>query len=149
MRWQTMRQKRRWIFAAALLVIVAAVSYFRLAPRGQTSQAGWLRGGSASRAAAGPCLDFHDATRHTGENGCVSGRVLRTYTSTRGNTFLDFCEDFRNCSFGSVIFASDSSKFRDLSALEGEQIEIRGLITSYQGRAEIIIHDPHQIRTLR
>ena len=149
MRWHTMRQKRQWLVAAGVLVTVVAVSYILLSRRKMdTSRSAWLRSGSSSRAAAGPCMDFRDAIRHTGENGCVQGRVLRAYTSSRGNTFLDFCDDYRNCPFGSVIFASDSSRFRDMNGLEGEQIEIRGVITSYQGRAEIIIHSPSQIRAL-
>jgi len=45
-----------------------------------------------------------------------------------------------------VIFSSDKNKFGDLASLAGRQIEIRGPITEYQGRLEIIIHDPEQIR---
>jgi hypothetical protein len=75
--------------------------------------------------------------------------VLRTYTSRVGNTFLDFCQDFRGCPFTSVIFASDKDKFGDLVTLEGKNVEIRGGIIAYQGRAEIIIHDPQQIRNAR
>jgi hypothetical protein len=100
---------------------------------------------SSSREMAG-CVDFHDAGAHAGETGCVSGRVLKVFTSRGGNTFLDFCEDYRDCPFTSVIFSSDKHKFGDLQSLAGRQIEIRGPITVYQGRPEIIIRDPEQIR---
>jgi DNA/RNA endonuclease YhcR with UshA esterase domain len=46
-----------------------------------------------------------------------------------------------------VIFASDKNKFGDLESLQGRHVEIRGAITVYQSRAEIIIHDPQQIRS--
>src|SRR5512135_2709000 len=59
------------------------------------------------------CVDFRDAGPHVGGPGCVSGRLLRVFTSRAGNTFLDFCEDYRNCPFTSVIFASDKNKFGD------------------------------------
>jgi hypothetical protein len=95
---------------------------------------------------AAGCVDFHDAGAHASEKGCVSGRVLKVFTSRGGNTFLDFCEDYRNCSFTSVIFSSDKDKFGDLGSLAGRQVEIRGPITAYQGRPEIIIHDPEQIQ---
>lgn len=95
-----------------------------------------------------PCVDFRDAGSHLGEAACISGRVLRVFTSRAGNTFLDFCPDYRTCPFTTVIFSSDRSKFGDLARLEGRQVEIRGAITTYQGRAEIIIHDPQQIRVL-
>jgi hypothetical protein len=76
----------------------------------------------------------------------VAGQVVRVYTSRGGNTFLDFCQDFRDCPFTSVIFAADKDKFGDLESLRGKSVELRGAITLYAGRAEIIIHDPQQIR---
>lgn len=94
------------------------------------------------------CVDFREAGAYVGKTGCVSGRVLRVFASRAGNTFLDFCPDYRQCPFASVIFASDRSRFGDLGTLWGRQVEIRGPITTYQGRAEIIIHDPEQIRVL-
>ena len=100
----------------------------------------------SSRGELAGCVDFHDAGSHAGETGCVSGRVLKVYTSKGGNTFLDFCEDYHDCPFSSVIFSSDKQKFGDLQSLSGRQIEIRGPITVYQGRPEIIIRDPEQIR---
>ena len=92
-----------------------------------------------------PCVDVNGAKVHVGEMGCVTGRVLRIFTSRAGNTFLDFCEDYRKCPFTSVIFSADSSKFGNLESLRGQKVELRGLIEVYQGRAEIIIHDPRQI----
>ena len=94
----------------------------------------------------GGCLSIRDAGLHTGENTCVEGRVLRVFTSRTGSTFLDFCQDYRNCSFGSVIFATDRSRFGNLGSLEGRTVEILGEITTYNGRAEIVIRDPKQIR---
>jgi hypothetical protein len=94
----------------------------------------------------GGCLGIRDAGLHTGENTCVEGRVFQVFTSRSGSTFLDFCQDYRNCSFGSVIFATDRSGFGNLGSLEGRTVEIAGEITTYNGRAEIIIRDPKQIR---
>jgi hypothetical protein len=101
---------------------------------------------SFSSGEGGPCLDFHQASSHAGENGCVSGFVLRAFTSKAGNTFLDFCTDYKNCPFSSVIFASDRNKFGNLEALAGRQVELRGLISTYNGHAEIIIRNPQQIQ---
>lgn len=95
---------------------------------------------------AGPCVDFRQAPSHAGENTCVSGYVLRAYTSRSGNTFLDFCQDYRSCPFTSVIFASDHSKFGNLESLSGRKVELRGMISIYRNQAEIIVHDPWQIQ---
>jgi len=92
------------------------------------------------------CVDFHDAAPHAGQTGCVSGRVLKVFASKGGNTFFDFCEDYHDCPFTSVIFSADKNKFGDLQSLAGRQIEIRGLIAVYQGRPEIVVRDPQQIR---
>lgn len=96
--------------------------------------------------ASAGCVDFRDAGSRAGETSCVTGRVLRVFTSRGGNSFLDFCSDYRQCPFTSVIFSSDHDKFGNLEMLQGRQVEIRGEITNYQGRAEIIIRDPDQIR---
>ncbi len=94
-----------------------------------------------------PCVDIRNAGPLEGRAGCVSGLVMRVYSARTGNTFLDFCEDYRACPFTSVIFAPDKERFGDLGALQGKRVEIRGDIVNYQGRAEIIIHDPQQVRS--
>ncbi len=94
-----------------------------------------------------PCQDIHNAGPLVGKSGCVTGLVLRVYSARTGNTFLDFCQDYRTCPFSSVIFAADKNKFGDLESLEGKRVEIRGEIVAYQGRAEVVIHDPQQVRS--
>jgi hypothetical protein len=94
----------------------------------------------------GPCVEFSAAEPLVGKSACVSGRILRVFTSRSGNSFLDFCADYRSCPFASVIFSEDRAKFGDLSQLQGRQVEVRGLVTYYNHRAEIIVHDPKQIR---
>ncbi len=100
----------------------------------------------AGIAASGGCLDIQQAGAHTGENACVSGRVLRVFTSRSGHSFIDFCANYRDCPFTSVVFNSDRPKFGNLNALAGRQIEIRGTIVPYEGHAEIVIRDPGQLR---
>ncbi|MGH9432699.1 MAG: hypothetical protein ACRD3T_14245 [Terriglobia bacterium] len=108
-------------------------------------QAHFVRFSGTGQAVPG-CVDFHQAASRVGQNGCVTGQVLRAYTSKSGNTFLDFCQDYRSCPFTSVIFSSDRPRFGDLTALEGRVVEIRGTIKTYAGRAEIVVRDPEQIR---
>jgi len=92
------------------------------------------------------CVDFRSAASLIGQRGCVSGVVQRVYIARTGNTFMDFCADYRNCPFTSVVFASDSTRFGDLQSLQGRRVEIRGDIVDYQGHAEIVIRDPQQVR---
>jgi hypothetical protein len=92
------------------------------------------------------CVDIRNAGSLVGKNGCVAGMVLRVYTSRSGNTFLDFCQNYRTCPFTSVIFASNMSKFGDLGSLQGKRVEIRGEVVTYQGHAEIVVRAPEQVK---
>jgi hypothetical protein len=134
------------LVCSTLSAIVAYRRALRQVPPGLT-KVGVPAGQTSPRGTPG-CVDIHDAGPRAGGPGCVSGRLLRVFASRGGNTFLDFCEDYRNCPFTSVIFASDKSKFGDLGMLTGRQVEIQGTITVYQGHAEIIVRDPQQIRAV-
>lgn len=137
---------RRHLVIVAIVVLVASVLSalvgYRGAIRRSRSAAGF------SGAPSGSCVDFSEAGSHTGETRCITGRIARVFTSRSDNTFLDFCADYRHCPFTSVIFSSDRSKFGDLETLGGRRVELEGPITVYEGRAEIVIHDPQQIRVL-
>lgn len=94
----------------------------------------------------GSTIDFKEASNHIGEYATVRGRVDNVFTSAKGNTFLNFCPNYKTCPFSATIFNSDSYKFANLKQYEGRIVEITGLIKTYQGRAEIIINDPSQIK---
>ena len=139
-----MRRKQILVAGIVLGVFCLGVLVGRRVGRSPSSNSSFAS--RSSRGEMAGCVDFRDAGPHAGETGCVCGRVLKVFISRSGNTFLDFCEDYRNCAFTSVIFSSDKDKFGDLESLAGRQIEIRGPITMYQGRPQIIIRDPEQIR---
>ena len=94
------------------------------------------------------CIDFRDAGEHLGDAGCVTGKILDVYTSARGNTFLNYCVDYRDCPFQAVIFSEDRDKFGNLLTLLGRRVELTGAIEFYKGRAEIKVRDPVQVRVL-
>lgn len=137
--------KRTGIYIAAgvVAVVLSSLVAYRLGAR-RAATDGDPRGGMNSP--HGGCVAISEAGLHTGENTCVEGRVLRVFTSRSGSTFFDFCADYHNCPFSSVIFATDRSRFGSLGSLEGRKVEISGEITTYNGRAEIVIRDPKQIR---
>lgn len=96
--------------------------------------------------AASSCLTITDAAKHIGATKCVSGKVVRVKQGSKGTHFFDFCEDYRTCPFTVVVFASDLKQVGDVRRLEGRHIEINGEIKSYDGRAEIILSRPSQLR---
>ncbi|HQU08191.1 MAG: hypothetical protein B7X04_03840 [Parcubacteria group bacterium 21-54-25] len=102
---------------------------------------------SAALAAAAPTgtITYTDAAKHVGQTASVSGTIVSVYTSKTGTTFFDYCVSYNGCPFSAVIFASDKSKFGSLTKYQGQRITVSGPITSYQGRAEIVLNDPSQI----
>jgi DNA/RNA endonuclease YhcR with UshA esterase domain len=94
------------------------------------------------------CIDYTEAPNHIGEYACVSGKIDHVYASKKDSIFLNFCPDYKTCPFGAVIFGSDASKFSNPKQYEGETVEITGLIKSYQGRPEIVLKEPGQIKIL-
>src|SRR3989344_1616347 len=107
------------------------------------------KGNSAAAGAAAlvsiGTIDYTEALKHVGKYASVRGKLIEAYTSKSGTVFLDFCKNYKTCSFSGVIFADDVKKFGDLSRYEGTIITLTGKIVSYQGKAEIILSSPSQI----
>jgi len=91
-------------------------------------------------------ISYTEAPEHVGEYACVAGRVDHVYTSQKGTIFINFRPDYKTSPFGVVIFGSDAYKFSKPNQYEGKTVEITGLIRSYQGRPEIVLNDPAQIK---
>ncbi|MDO8742674.1 MAG: phospholipase D-like domain-containing protein [bacterium] len=99
----------------------------------------------AAASVSNDTYDYTDASEHVGEYASVRGTLIKTYTSKTGTVFLDFCKEYKNCSFSGVIFADDAKKFGDLSRHVGTSVTLTGKISLYQNKAEIILSDPKQI----
>ncbi len=138
--------RRPGMIIAAVLACSAlsALVAYRLGAR-RTLPAATVAASSASIDKQ-PCVQFSEAGPLVGNTSCVTGRVLKVFTSKSGNTYLDFCEDYRTCPFSSVIFSQDMAKFGDLPALQGQFVEIRGLVSYYKGRPQIVIRSPEQLK---
>jgi hypothetical protein len=91
------------------------------------------------------CIPFAEAQKHIGETQCISGKVVRVETGSRGVHYLDFCEDYQSCPFSVVVFSSDLKNLGDVGQLAGKTIEIRGEVKEYDGRAEIILQKAMQL----
>jgi DNA/RNA endonuclease YhcR with UshA esterase domain len=96
--------------------------------------------------AHGQCIHFKEAKSHIGATQCVQGKVLHVKEGNRGATFLDFCDDYRACTFTVVVFSRDLKYVGDVRYLQGKDVEIHGKIQEYDGRAEIILSRYKQLR---
>ncbi len=91
------------------------------------------------------CVSFDEASKHVGATQCVSGTVLHVENGSKGVTFLNFCKEPKACPFTVVVFPADLKKMGDVRQLEGRQVEIKGTIRDYDGRAEIILRRSQQL----
>ena len=91
------------------------------------------------------CIPFDQAQEHIRETQCITGRVIRVEAGAGGVHYLDFCEDYRLCSFSVVIFSYDLKNVGDVRQLAGKNIQIRGELKSYDDRAEIILESARQL----
>jgi hypothetical protein len=102
----------------------------------------WLLSASAL---AATCIPFDQAQRHIGESQCVTGKVLRVAAGEHGEHYLDFCEDYRLCSFSVVVFSHDLKNVGDVRQLAGKVVEIHGDVKEYADRAEIVLESRKQL----
>ena len=91
------------------------------------------------------CIPFDQARNHIGETQCVRGKVVRVEAGNGGVHYLDFCEDYRLCTFSVVVFSHDLKNVGDVRELTGKLIEIRGEIKEYNDRAEIVLENGKQL----
>jgi hypothetical protein len=91
------------------------------------------------------CIPFEQARNHLDETQCVTGRVIRVEEGAEGIRYLDFCEDYRLCTFTVVVFPHDLKKIGDVRELAGKVVEIRGEIKDHDDRAEIVLENSKQL----
>jgi hypothetical protein len=91
------------------------------------------------------CVPFTHALEKVGEIACVTGKVVEVHTIKTGVTYLNFCRDYRDCSFSVVVLAGDARHLRDVRVLQGREIRITGKVTSKGRRAEMRWQKPEQL----
>ncbi len=119
-------------------------AYENILKRLFTAYKGNAAAGAAASVSIGT-IDYTQASAHIGQRASVRGTLLKAYTSASGTVFLDFCANYKTCPFSGVIFADDAKKFGDLSRYNGTTVTLTGKISSYQGKAEIVLSSPSQL----
>ncbi len=94
------------------------------------------------------CVQSNEAKSQIGRTTCISGKVANvTYINRiKGKpTFINFDKPYPNQSLTIVIWGADRSKFGDLKALEGKEIEVKGQVEKYSATPQIIVTELDQI----
>jgi hypothetical protein len=93
-----------------------------------------------------PCFTGAQAFNEIGQIGCVKYTVGSTYTSERGEMYLDQYSDYTS-GFSAWIPAGYSFGPALLTTYANQTIIVSGTITSYEGAPEIVVTDPSQVRS--
>jgi DNA/RNA endonuclease YhcR with UshA esterase domain len=99
---------------------------------------------SARNPSTDNCVALAEASKHVGSAQCVIGTVIHVENGSNGVKLLNFCQQ-KPCPFTVVVFPSDLKKLGDVRQLEGRQIEIKGTIQDYDGRAQIVLRRSQQL----
>jgi len=100
-----------------------------------------------------PSVSAAGAIDHLGDLTTVCGLVVNTKFAhgSRGRpTFINLDKPYPDHVFTIVIWGTDRHKFRTApeTYLTRKRICVKGVISSYRGKAQIIVSDPSQISVL-
>lgn len=88
-----------------------------------------------------------EAKDHVGEKTYVRGYVADVYRSKKA-IFLNFEKKYPKNPFTGVIFERSFDKIDNPEKYEGEKVKIRGKISMYKGKPQIIIEGEDQLEIL-
>ena len=93
------------------------------------------------------CYSPEDALSHQNKDVCVTAHVYDVVELADGTRFLDVCRPEtpdEQCRFTVMSMHSDRNEVGDLNQYRQQDIEIRGVVRPYGGRAEIILSHARQ-----
>jgi DNA/RNA endonuclease YhcR with UshA esterase domain len=88
------------------------------------------------------------AAAHVAQSVAVEGVVASVHTSRKGHTYLNFGAPYPNQDFTAMVYASNGSSFNDLDALEGKKVQVTGVVRLYEGKPEVVLDAPAQLKVL-
>ncbi len=138
------RRTKTWIWVAisiAFILLLTVILYRANIGVGITPEIGY----EIPDQTAENTVLYTEVSDHIGERLWVEGEIDHVFVSNNNNFFLNFCPDFRDCSFNSVIFSNQSHLFDDIESWSGELVHIYGEIGIYENRPQIIIEHPDQV----
>jgi DNA/RNA endonuclease YhcR with UshA esterase domain len=89
------------------------------------------------------------AKKHKGQYATVKGTVYDVRVSETGAVSFNMHGKYPNHLFTAVIFKKDVPKFPEVNEYVDLTLEITGIIKIHEGKPEIILNSPKQIRIVQ
>lgn len=89
-----------------------------------------------------------EAGVNIGKEVIIAG-VVAQVTKRNKVSYLNFDNKYPKHTFTGVVFAGDYNKFDDLNVYEGKNVELTGTITEYNGKPQMILSSPEQIKIIK
>ncbi|CAM3031207.1 sulfatase [Vibrio rarus] len=138
-----------WKGISAVLIVVCAVIGGMLAYQSLTNDA---PNASVTRLKSSPesAITANNALRFVDTNATVCGKVVQITDFAKGS-YLNFDHTFPQTQFSVVIWKSDFNHVAQGRSLyttySNQNVCVTGGITSYKGRAQVIVKNPQQLAT--
>jgi DNA/RNA endonuclease YhcR with UshA esterase domain len=89
-----------------------------------------------------------DATNFYGKEMIVTGTVAQI-SIRPGIVFLNMDKPYPGSPFTLVIFPAATNQFGNIKALKGASVEVKGKVTNFHGKPEIVLEKSNQLTVTR
>lgn len=89
-----------------------------------------------------------EANSHINANAVVKGYVADVVIREKV-AYLNFDKKYPKNTFSAVIFEGKFSEVGDLSIYKNQNVEVKGIITEYKGKPQIIVSSKNQISIVK
>lgn len=93
-------------------------------------------------------INSSEANNHINTNALVSGYVADVVIREKV-AYLNFEKKYPKNTFSAVIFAEKFNEVGDLTLYKNKNVEVKGIITEYKGKPQIIVNSKNQISIVK
>lgn len=89
-----------------------------------------------------------EAAKQIGHYDTIVGKVAEVSMSQKGTVFIDFDAAYPKQTFTAVIPARDVGRFAGLNEFRNRQVGVTGRLDLYNGKPEIVVNSPQQLKII-
>ena len=89
-----------------------------------------------------------EVRQHIGDSLTIRGYVADIYLGEKV-AYLNFEDKFPKNVFACAVFSGKFNEFGDLSKYKGKNVEVRGKISTYKNRPQVILNSKDQIKIIQ